>query len=953
MEIHELETLALTSPAYVAADDGSNTYKFDFNAIKTAIEGRLSSVGDDADAAEEEAQSKTRIYYGEVASQSGTITTVTSSDFSTNADGYNYLVVKSATARNIVRMAVGSYPAGYVYVNGAAGSVPFAAGECLLFRAIDVTYDEPTPVVQYHYIGKIYQEATTSDAGLMSAADKSALDDVVEDVTDLKSGIKAYESAQGAFYPSDFVNGTLSNGNLSTNVKYRVACTKIFSFDEDTLLTVDSGFRFAVHWFSNDTFSFDGGYFFDGIFIKANTQFKLFIARTSEVTSEVADIATFTSAIHIRSAIENELYTNLKDTIGHKYAWTRYSDGASMGSGNYLHTYYFPAEQFTFVEAMLYAKDANSAAIAFYSSDTFDTASYMKSDSVQMVSGFHYYHATVPNGCKFIALTTRTDYNSGTDTQNSANIEQPINVKTADIGFSAFTDANNAEYAIDMLANDFKLPLFRKTISGETYKEIYVNIPAGNYTISMSSIISSDSDDTQCRVIFSNGSTTVLDTNFNRGVSIEYNAVFSNAITKITFYAATNYAKSDGDTFTFNNFIIMADTPLKESINGFSEVRADVVRSLAYSETAGYFNGWGGIESAGSSTQEVYTQAFPVVPGQKIRWSYSYTNGSHNMWLATATYDKAKTFITRTALVNQVGAVDFSGEITIPDGTYFIAFTYRTYGTTNGLTLNINYSYENISYLYEKGISNGVNYDTPINSVNHRGYNTVAPENTLPAYKLSKRNGFNIVETDVRFTSDGVAVLLHDKTVDRTSNGTGEINSMTYAQARELDFGSWKSSAYTGTKIPSFEEFLLLCKNLNLYAYAEIQPTTKANVIALINLARSCGMIRKVTWISFYPEMLGYAVMEEPTARVGVNASDGIDIDAVKMLRSGLNDVFVNYAADTLTSAIISDCQTAKVPLEVWTVDSESGITALDGYITGVTSDNLVAEKILYDANIE
>ena len=51
-----------------------------------------------------------------------------------------------------------------------------------------------------------------------------------------------------------------------------------------------------------------------------------------------------------------------------------------------------------------------------------------------------------------------------------------------------------------------------------------------------------------------------------------------------------------------------------------------------------------------------------------------------------------------------------------------------------------------------------INYDATVTAVNHRGYNTVAPENTLPAFKLSKINGFNIVETDVQFTSDGVAV---------------------------------------------------------------------------------------------------------------------------------------------------------------------------------------------------
>ena len=117
----------------------------------------------------------------------------------------------------------------------------------------------------------------------------------------------------------------------------------------------------------------------------------------------------------------------------------------------------------------------------------------------------------------------------------------------------------------------------------------------------------------------------------------------------------------------------------------------------------------------------------------------------------------------------------------------------------------------------ESATGTALNYDATILSVNHRGYSTVAPENTLPAYKLSKRMGFNYVETDVSFTSDGVAMLLHDATIDRTSNGSGTLANMTYDEVRQYDFGSWKSSAYAGTVIPTLAEFLSLCKNIMLH----------------------------------------------------------------------------------------------------------------------------------------
>ena len=63
------------------------------------------------------------------------------------------------------------------------------------------------------------------------------------------------------------------------------------------------------------------------------------------------------------------------------------------------------------------------------------------------------------------------------------------------------------------------------------------------------------------------------------------------------------------------------------------------------------------------------------------------------------------------------------------------------------------------------------------------------PENTLSGICLSKKRGLKVVEVDVEYTKDGVPVLLHDRTVDRTSNGTGHIRDLTLAQVRDLDFG--------------------------------------------------------------------------------------------------------------------------------------------------------------------
>ena len=91
----------------------------------------------------------------------------------------------------------------------------------------------------------------------------------------------------------------------------------------------------------------------------------------------------------------------------------------------------------------------------------------------------------------------------------------------------------------------------------------------------------------------------------------------------------------------------------------------------------------------------------------------------------------------------------------------------------------------------------------------HRGNSSVTPENTIVAIDSAFVAGADHVEIDIRLTSDGVAVLMHDSTVDRTTNGSGAIASMTLAQVKQLDAGSWKGAQFAGEKVPTLAEALV------------------------------------------------------------------------------------------------------------------------------------------------
>lgn len=238
------------------------------------------------------------------------------------------------------------------------------------------------------------------------------------------------------------------------------------------------------------------------------------------------------------------------------------------------------------------------------------------------------------------------------------------------------------------------------------------------------------------------------------------------------------------------------------------------------------------------------------------------------------------------------------------------------------------------------------NYE--LKDIAHRGFSWGSPENTLHAFIKAYKQGFKYVECDLGFTSDNVPVLLHDYTVDRTSNGTGEIKDFTYEEVSKLDFGSWVSSYYQGTKIPTFEEFISLCRRLALYPYIEVKETTTSEQIALlIQIVKDYSMLNNVTWISFGFSQLAQIVSLVPTSRVGyvVNDLTYESINKTMELKTGSNHVFVDFWH--YTNEVIEYAITNNIPVERWVINDEEEIKNQHHYISGVTSDKLRASEVL------
>ena len=135
----------------------------------------------------------------------------------------------------------------------------------------------------------------------------------------------------------------------------------------------------------------------------------------------------------------------------------------------------------------------------------------------------------------------------------------------------------------------------------------------------------------------------------------------------------------------------------------------------------------------------------------------------------------------------------------------YFAFRFNT-GDNTQVTYTLHSSSTYSSYW--KFVSLKKDYIGEHKILAHRGFADCAPENTLAAYEYAYQSGCKYIEMDVQISKDGIPVIIHDTTVDRTTDGTGNVRDLTVAELQALDAGSHYDADYTGEKIPTFEDVL-------------------------------------------------------------------------------------------------------------------------------------------------
>ncbi len=228
--------------------------------------------------------------------------------------------------------------------------------------------------------------------------------------------------------------------------------------------------------------------------------------------------------------------------------------------------------------------------------------------------------------------------------------------------------------------------------------------------------------------------------------------------------------------------------------------------------------------------------------------------------------------------------------------------------------------------------------------IGHRGAAMHAPENTLVSIRRAAEAGARMVEFDVQPTRDGVVVLMHDTTIDRTTSGTGTLTDLDHDYVATLDAGSWFAPDFAGEPAPTLVETLKLCGELGLRANVEIKPD-------LPDPERAVDLVVKdieATWSfdsagpvisSFSADVL--RLVRKRSARLPIGVLVWKDKTIWPGLAGETGAMSVHFSRRNLTKSEVAEAVGQGLAVAVYTVNDPAEAKKLLGWgVTGLFTDD-------------
>jgi glycerophosphoryl diester phosphodiesterase len=209
----------------------------------------------------------------------------------------------------------------------------------------------------------------------------------------------------------------------------------------------------------------------------------------------------------------------------------------------------------------------------------------------------------------------------------------------------------------------------------------------------------------------------------------------------------------------------------------------------------------------------------------------------------------------------------------------------------------------------------------------HRGASGTRPENTLVAFRRAEELGAQMVELDVQLSRDGEVIVLHDWTLDRTSDGRGRVGKRTIEELRRLDAGTWFDRAYAGERIPTLGEVLAAIRlPVNVELKSRGDDGLEARALAVVEEA---GALERVVFSSFDPESLVRLRARSARADVALRWSGRRHTQAIH-LAGRVGATALHIRKDAAASAEVRKAVGDGLLVRAWTVN-DPGESALLG----------------------
>ncbi len=232
--------------------------------------------------------------------------------------------------------------------------------------------------------------------------------------------------------------------------------------------------------------------------------------------------------------------------------------------------------------------------------------------------------------------------------------------------------------------------------------------------------------------------------------------------------------------------------------------------------------------------------------------------------------------------------------------------------------------------------------DAPL-VIAHRGASLHAPENTMAAFNLAVEVGAHAIELDAKLSRDGEVVIMHDSTLDRTTDGTGTVRSHTVMELRALDAGSRFGESFTGEKVPILAD---VCDSLAGKILINVELTNYATPFdqlpeKVISLIVHRGIEKNVLISSFNPVVLIRSKRIAPDIPIGLLVRGSPRLLINRLMRSWIMYDCYHPAWEHVSQDLIEQERSAGNRIHVWTLNTaEEMINLAQAGVNGIITDD-------------